>query len=36
MKELAVHISKMDRDWIPGAFIHVLAAALEDLSLKEL
>lgn len=36
MKELGMHISKINRDWIPGAFIHVLPAALEDLALSDI
>ena len=31
-----MHISKMNRDWIPGSFIHVLTAALEDLAMVTL
>jgi hypothetical protein len=33
MKELCMHISRMSRDWIPGAFVHALTTALEDLAL---
>lgn len=36
MKELGMHISKMSRDWIPGAFAHALTAALEDLALNDI
>lgn len=36
MKELCMHISRLKRDWIPGAFIHALSAALDDLSLTGL
>ena len=36
MKELCMHISRMKREWIPGAFIHVLVPALEDLALTEI
>ena len=36
MKELAMHISRMNFDWIPGSFMHVLTAALEDLALTDL
>jgi hypothetical protein len=36
MKELCMTISRMNRDWIPGTFIHALTAALEDLSLNKL
>ena len=36
MKELSIHISRMKRDWIPGAFIYVLTAALNDLALSSI
>ena len=29
-----MHISHMTRDWIPGAFIHCLTAALDELEAK--
>ena len=34
VKELAMHISKFPINWIKSSFIHVLTAALEDLSLQ--
>jgi len=31
-----MHISRMPKDWIPGSFMHVLTAALDDLALVDL
>ena len=36
VKELAMHISRFPTHWIKSSFIHVLTAALEDLSLADL
>ena len=36
VKELAMHISRFPRNWIKSSFVHVLTAALEDLSLSDL
>lgn len=36
VKELAMHISRLDKSWIESSFMHVLEAALLDLSLDDL
>jgi hypothetical protein len=36
MKELCMHISRMNMDWIAASFYHVLTAALEDLALSDI
>jgi hypothetical protein len=36
IKEVAVHISRMDFKWGRAAYIHCLTAALEDLCLVDL
>lgn len=36
VKELAMHISRFPREWIKRAFLHVLAAALDALSLNDI
>jgi len=36
VKELAMHISSIPMNWIKASFMHVLPAALEDLSLTDL
>jgi hypothetical protein len=34
MKELALHLCRLDYSWVRGAFGHTLIACLEALSLK--
>ena len=36
VKELAVHISRLDITWGKAAYIHCLTAALDDLALVDL
>lgn len=36
VKELAMHLSRLPREWIRKAFLHVLTTALEALSLADL
>lgn len=36
VKELAVHISRMELTWGRAAFMHCLTAALDDLALSDL
>ena len=35
VKELAMHISRCDFGWVRSAFVHCLAAALDDLALED-
>jgi hypothetical protein len=34
MKELALHIARLDYSWVPSAFTSVLTGALQALSLQ--